>query len=256
MVTEITGAGLSNSLVASVGATSVAPRAAEVATGAKAAESRNVPVSSATQVAGAYGQLRTRQEALNQAASVVRAVGDTVEKADELLSGMEVELGAVVKMYPPYPVDNPERISMLNSFSGLRRQIDALTFPPPEELEAVGRLLGSLDESESDDPTKAGGLSMAALVKEPMWDIPTLDPQTASDAEVGQALEQVKAMKSVLEELESGMWKDVVSFVKQAETSVAESDAAAVRDQLAGLGEDKSGIGRNASQLEIAAESH
>ncbi len=259
MVTEITGVGLSSSLVAQTG-TTVTSRVAEaslpVSLGAKVAEAGNGLVSSASQVTGAYGQLRTRQEALNQAASVVRAVDDTVEKADELLSGMESELGAVVKMYPPYPIDNPERISMLNSFAGLRRQIDALTFPPPATLEAVGRVLSSRDEAESSDPAESKNLSVAALVKEPMWDIPTLDPSTASDDEVDQALEQVKAMKSVLEELDAGMWKDVVSFVKQAETPVSESDGATVRDQLSSLGDDKGGIGRNAAQLEAAAESH
>jgi hypothetical protein len=211
--------------------------------------------STSAHVAGTYAQLRGRQEILNQAASVVREVGNTVEKADQLLTKMEDELGKVVKMYPPYPVDNPERVSLLNNFGGLRKQIDALTFPPPETLDAVGRLIGSQEDPNAKDATRTEQQSIASLVKEPMWDIPTLDPQTASDADVSKALDQVEAMKKALEDLQSGMWQDVVSYVNRADTPEAQHEAAGVRDQLTDLGGEIGSIGRNTRQLEAAAES-
>jgi hypothetical protein len=211
---------------------------------------RDKQTSSATQVVGAYTQLRARQDVLNQAATVVRDVGATVEKADQLLSGMEESLGGVVKMYPPYPVDNPERVTLLNSFGGLRRQIDALTFPPPETLEAVSKLLvppdGSMAKTGAEEKKAA-----FSLIKEPMWDISSIDPLTASDEEVGKAFEQVDALKFRLEGLQSRIRKDVVDFVRQAHAPEVRDEAAGVREKLADLGDR--GIGSNARQLEQAA---
>lgn len=202
-----------------------------------------------TQVAGAYAQARLRQDALNKVADVVREVAATAEKADQLLGGMEEALGEVVKMYPPYPVDNPERISLLNSFGGLRRQIDALTFPPPDTLQAVGNVLATGEEAMG-NPEEADKKSVVSLIKDPMWDIPLLDPETASDKEVGKALEEVNALKARLEELQSGMWKDVVDFAQQAETPDVRDEGATVRDLLADIGDR--GIGNNPRQLEQA----
>lgn len=276
MVTEISGAGNSHSVVAQSGA-ALSTRTAEslrspkagVAVQETAGEvSRDKQTTSAAQVAGAYAQFRNRQEILSSAASVVREVSSTADKAGQLLDKMESDLGAVVKMYPPYPVDSPERVQLLNNFGGLRKQIEALTFPPEDALKAVGRLLGSQVSGNADSASETE--KVASLVKEPMWDIPTPDPLAASDAEVAKSLDQVKAMKSVLEDLQAGMWKDVISFVKQVEPSAAENGSAEVRNQLADLSADRNakgvngeaqvgleqtGIGRNANQLVQAVES-
>jgi hypothetical protein len=268
MVTDISGAGLSHSVAAQANTVAMS-RVTEANRPGQPGEVPSVTgsgnqLSSTTQVTGAYAQIRNRQDELNQAASVVREVGNTVKEADQLLSKMEDNLVKVVKMYPPYPVDNPERISLLNSFGGLRRQIDALTFPPPNSLDAVGRLLGSSEDAnakdskdtkDAKDALNAETQSIASLIKEPMWDIPTLDAQKASDAEVGKALDQVKAMKSVLADIQSGMWNDVVSFVQQADTSAAKSEGVEARNLLSDLAAERGGISRSANQLEAAAES-
>jgi hypothetical protein len=212
--------------------------------------------SSSAQVSGLYGKLLAQQDSLSKAASVVREVGATVEKADQLLSKMEEKLGAVVKIYPPYPVDNPERISMLNSFGGLRKQIEALTFPPPETLDALGRLLGAQTDANAENTVNSEQVTAVSLIKEPMWDIPELDPLAAADEAVSKAYEQVKFMRSTLEDLQVGMWKDVVSFVRQADSSEVQNNASGTRELLAdqaSLGEQ--GIGSYASQLVLAVES-
>jgi hypothetical protein len=271
MVTEISGAGVSHSSVAQT----VAPLSSRIAeisrpsiVGLAAKEalgdlSRERQAISASQFAGAYSQLRNRQEALNSAASVVREVGNTAEKAGQLLNRMESELGAVVKMYPPYPVDSPERVQMLNNFGGLRKQIEALTFPPAESLDAVGRLLGNQANGNAD----AGEVAKAAsLVKEPMWDILALDSMTASDADVRKTLDRVKSTKSLLQDLHIGIWKDVINFVQQADPSAAENGSTEVRKQLVArsanevsseshAGMEQAGIGRNAGQFVQAVES-
>lgn len=257
MVTEISGTGVSHSLASQTGTTAaqrpvgmVRPDDAGLS---RPGASRDKHVLVATQVAGTYAQLRVRQDALNQAASVVREVGDTVEQSDKLLGKVEKNLGEIVKMYPPYPVDSPQRISLLNDISGLRKQIEALTFPPSDTVDAVGRLLGKQKDAADavDDATTK--LDTLAAIKDQMWDIPALDPKSASDAEVSKALDQVKAAKSLLEDLKNGMWEDVVSFVKQAQSPEAQNEAAGVRGQLADLG--SLGIGSNASQLNQAVES-
>ena len=253
MVTEISGAGVSHSVVNQTGITASQRAAESVRPGVAGATTqvgaRDKQASAATQVAGAYAQARVRQDVLNKAADVVREVASTAEKADQLLGGMEEALGAVVKMYPPYPVDNPERISMLNSFGGLRRQIDALTFPPPDQLDAVAKALGGGTDA-SGKPEDADKKSAVSMIKEPMWDIPLLDPKTASDEEVGKALDEVNALKERMQALQAGMWKDVVYFAQQAETSVVKDEGATIRDLLAELGDR--GIGSSARQLEQA----
>jgi len=182
---------------------------------------------------------------------VVREVSDTVEQSDKLLGKIEKNLGEIVKMYPPYPIDSPQRISLLNDISGLRKQIEALTFPPSDTVDAVGRLLGKQADATDTTGDTATNLDTLTAIKEQMWDIPALDPLAASNAEVSEALDQVKATKSSLEDLKDGMWNDVVSFVKQAQSP--EAQATGVRGQLADLG--NLGIGSNARQLDQAVES-
>ena len=247
MVTEISGAGVSHSVVNQTGITASLRVTESSRPGVAGVAVRDTQSTTATQVAGAYAQARVRQDVLNKAADVVREVAATVDKADRLLGQMEESLGGVVKMYPPYPVDNPERISLLNSFGGLRRQIDALTFPPPESLDAVDKAL-ALGANAAANASGSDKKSAVSLIKEPMWDIPLLDPKSASDEEVGKALETVNSLKARLEELQSGMWQDVVDFTQRAETPEVRDEAAGVRDLLADVGDR--GIGSNARQLE------
>lgn len=256
MVTEISGAGLNHSMVGQLGAASAQRHVGSVnsdnAVSTQSELPRDKQVANSTQVAGTFAQLRVRQDALNKTASVVREVGSSVEQASQLLGKIENTLGEIVKMYPPYPVDSPQRISLLNNIDGLRKQVDALTFPPPESVEDAVRMLGAEQDSTNKDGVAVNADFVAGL-QERMWDLPALDPASASDEEVSKALEQIKAAQDSLQELQAGMWRDVVSFVKQAETPEARVEASGVREQIANLG--SRGIGSNASQLVQAAES-
>jgi len=204
--------------------------------------------STSLQVVGIYSQLRVRQDELNKAASFLREVGDALGKAAETLDKMGKDLGKIVKIYPPYPTDDPERIDLLNQFGGLRREIEALTFPPPDHLDAVGRLLGREDGKAAEEGKLTPG-------NDAIVGIPTLDPKAASDEEVKQAFEQVKALKSAVEDIRSGMWKDVVDYVRQADTPEARNHATETRDQLAALGFGQ-GIATDARQLQQVVESN
>jgi hypothetical protein len=250
MVTEISGVGLSSSVASEISAAAAQRIVGTIRSDGVGLTLPDVArerwvAPATTEVAGVYAQLRANQDELNKTASVVRDVSNTVEQANQLLDQIENNLGQIVKMYPPYPVDSPLRISLLNNISGLRKQIDELTFPPPEQVDAVSRLLDTKSE-----PTKPDAVT---AVKERMWDLPVLDPNVASDAEVSKMFDQVRDTQSSLQVLQTGIWQDVVSFVKQAKTPEAQNEATGVRDQLADLG--NRGIGSNARQLELAAES-
>ena len=264
MVTGISGAGLGHSVLAQTntpGAIQASrPNQLDAAPGASI---HDLPggkeLASTSQVAFAFAQIRGQQEVVNQAASLVREVVATAEKAEQLLNAMEEELGAVVKMYPPYPIDNPDRISLLNSFGGLRRQIDALTFPPPESLDALAKVLGAEKDAKAAEGGELDNTAATNLIKEPMWDILTLDSKTASDEDVGMAMDQVRTMQSVVERLQAGMWKDVVSYARPEQSTEA-AEGVVVRAQLADAGmlregNGRQGISRNAHQLEQAVES-
>ncbi|MDD5390008.1 MAG: hypothetical protein PHD37_11715 [Gallionellaceae bacterium] len=258
MVTEISGAGVSHSVASQTGTTAAQRSVGTVRpddAGLPQPEvSRDKQSATSVQVAGAYAQLRVRQDALNKAASVVREVSDTVGQAGQLLGKVEKNLGEIVKMYPPYPIDNPQRISLLNEISGLRKEIEGLTFPPAAAVDAVGHLFANqTDTTAKGDATTAKPDASLAAVKDQPWDLPKLDPRTASDAEVSKALDQVKTRMSSLEDLQTRLWKDVDNFVKQAKSPEAQSQAVGIRDRLADLG--NLGIGSNARQLDQAVES-
>ena len=257
MVAEISGAGLGHSVVSQVGSMAVQHQA-DLVRGEEVVSSRNeVPSdkkdSAATQVVGSFAKLLVSQDGLNKAASAVREVGNTVEKASKLLDKIESGLGEIVKMYPPYPIDSSQRVSLLNDSSGLRKQVEALTFPPQDAVDAVANLLGVQDASVTKADDVFTNQDKVSLVKDKLWDLPALDPLTASDAEVGKALDQVKVAKTTLEAYQAEMWSDVVSFVKRADSHEAQNEALGVRAQIADLGDR--GIGINSLDLVQMVES-
>jgi len=211
------------------------------------------------QVVGAFSQLQNRQEVLTGSASVVRETQGIADKASQLLDKMAEDLETVVKIFPPYPIDSPERISLLNSFGSMHKLIDELSFPPTEQLTEAVRLLGTEDQSDGSVFKKSDKAFASILDKEPMWAVSELKPDSASDAEISEALGQVKETKQMLEDLKQRLWEDVVGFVEQ-QVSVVEEKSSEVRSRLAGLVANQGGvgltsIGRDALQLEHAAES-
>ncbi len=70
---------------------------------------------------------------LNDLARNIRSEGKTLKKVNEFVERMKERLGEIVKNYPPFPLDNPERMEMLKSFTALRKEIERMTFPPEEK---------------------------------------------------------------------------------------------------------------------------
>lgn len=255
MVNGLTGIGLGSApaVISSTNARTVieATRAAQ-SPGSTSVTGADTGTTS--RVTETYAQLQTKQDVLNSASATLRELGGTLKDAGKLLGEMEQDLSKVVKIYPPYPKDNPERISMLNNISGLKRQIDELTFPPPAELQALAGVFGKADAKpgEPADSASDTAVDAVATAREKMWDIPTLDPKAAEDDELKSALETIQKAQSLLEEVQVGMWQDVVEFVREADTAETEQAGAGVREQLGKLTD--LGIGVSGSLLRQAVE--
>lgn len=247
MLTDLTSVSLGYEMTRRVdvvrGAAETTPVVENQVGGSTEPDAKSGRLDDSAKMVGAYAVLRSRQDELNEVATAVRDINSITDKAEQLLGDMESKLGTLVKIYPPYPVDNPERVSLLNSFAGLRKQIDALAFPAPEDLLAIGRL-PTLQGAEPDNVQQdmSTGLNTAtgkAEIRLPIFDIPDLDAKTASDAVVAQTFEKVVAAKDAILELKSRIWKDVETFLGKSTNPEVQAVAESARHRLAqvnGLG--------------------
>jgi hypothetical protein len=127
-----------------------------------------------------------------------------LKRADELLAAIKEQLVHIVKQYPPFAQDDPQRIAYLNAVTGLRKQLDALAFPPERKLrEAL---------SNEDGGQAAVPLVPTTAIKGDLA-IPELDPTSASDAAVESVLDAIKHAQDKVHEVQGSMWQDVVRFV-------------------------------------------
>lgn len=90
----------------------------------------------------------------------VRQAGQTLERAEATVEIMREKVQAfLVKNFPPFPPGSDERQDYLYSISALRRQLESMAIPPME-----------------------GKTEPVFYPRE--WDLPGLDPATASNEEV------------------------------------------------------------------------
>lgn len=122
--------------------------------------------------------LSSRETALSLGIRV-RETEAVFDQSLRLIADMKAQLTAITKQFPPFAGDDPERFRYLNAFSGLRAQIESLTFPP--EPKASGEWAGV------EFPAEGMG-----------WDLPLLDPQSASDADVHTALDALEQLGQAL----------------------------------------------------------
>lgn len=145
------------------------------------------------QLHGQYANALAGQVQRADQSQDVRDAGRRLDLVGIALEQAEVKLQGIVKHYPPYAKDHPERIDLLNQISGLRKQIEALSIPPQKDSGAKGPALNGLPGFGE------------------------LDPYAASDVEVAATLGQVKNARSGLVGRHAGLWADVVD--KAAEQS-------------------------------------
>ncbi|MEW6677856.1 MAG: hypothetical protein AB1421_08030 [Pseudomonadota bacterium] len=150
-----------------------------------------------------------------------------MQKSDELLAQIKERLTHIVKQYPPFSQDSPQRITYLNSISGLRKQLDALAFPPERKAQQAETASLGLPSVPGPSLPAKGDLA-----------IPELDPRKATDEEVRSALDAVVAAQARVTEAQDSMWDAVVRFVGDdnlapASDSRVQNQADSVRSYVA-----------------------
>jgi len=150
-----------------------------------------------------YAAAQSERDARNQLAQATRDEADRLARLETGLAGMKAGLEAIVKHYPPYLADSPERVKLLNQVSGLRKEIEAL------------------DVSRGGD----AGSGRVTADKNPTDALPGLDKlpgDVISDEELTQYLDKVDSSQAKVAEARQKMWADLQAFVGN------ESDAQAV----------------------------
>lgn len=217
-------------MVSEIGKVTVQPlatsvRAASVPSANMAPVAASTPLADASFLAPRLAAVSGDRELQAQRAGQIREAQAAIEAIRGRLGGIEKTLVQIVKQYPPYPLDNPQRVLMLNQVQGLRKELDALTVPAPYRFPS---------EQVKLPQTEAGPLPTPVVVAREYVALPSLDPQKASDEEVASALEQIQALHKNIEQAAERMWQDVVGFVGKADPSQAEDQSRSVRGYLAG----------------------
>ncbi|MBM4329741.1 MAG: hypothetical protein FJ117_00720 [Deltaproteobacteria bacterium] len=129
---------------------------------------------------------------LQLAAKSIRAADQVMEKIEIYIDRMKAQLDRIVKNYPPFPPGSEERISLLKSFTALRRQIDQLTIPPAEQ--GILKITG--------DPSFVSDLNIPRL------------SESAPDSEIYAALENLGIAKETLAGKRAGLVADASSIAR------------------------------------------
>lgn len=166
-----------------------------------------------------------------------RAMGEIQARLGEMHDALD---GIVKKLYPPYPLNSPERVALLNKISSLRHQIDALTYPPDEKW--LARLIG--------DPASvpnAGDITLpndqnsesVTIKSRPVYsgpgglDLPDL-PLQASDEAVAAGLAQVEAAQQYVTTERRSLYEETAKLFGREAESQAILGSKEVRHSLAG----------------------
>ncbi len=115
------------------------------------------------------------QDQTIQGGKLINQTDQTYAKQQELLNKMSNQLQGILKQFPPYGAEDPQRVAYLREFSGLKKEIEALQVPKdpqaeqglPKDLSVAGQ----------------GGLPV----------LPTLSGTSASDQQVAAAAVQVQS---------------------------------------------------------------
>jgi len=97
-----------------------------------------------------WGKTEQLKSSANAVARQTRAMDTQVQNIAHQIRRMATDIRAFRKNFPPFPRGSEERERLLNSFQGIRKQIERLTLPPKKD--AAHSLQG-------DDGSQAGSSS-------------------------------------------------------------------------------------------------
>jgi hypothetical protein len=108
-----------------------------------------------------------------------------IRSAEAAVGAIKQRLEQIIKQYPPYPPDNPERVLLLNQVNGLRKQVESLEFPAPEQNAGAAPVtlqlgFGQIDPAKTPDSQIAGYYEKVLRAQ---GQIAGLRPQLSPDVE-------------------------------------------------------------------------
>jgi hypothetical protein len=148
---------------------------------------------------------------INLAAQSIKAADKVMERIETYIDGMKAQLERIVKNYPPFPPGSEERVKILKSISSLRKEIDQLTIPPPDDKAlkivanpAVIPQARTSEEGEETDGFPKTIRSQEVQIGSTSLNIPTLS-ESATDVEIEGALQNLQRAKETLAKKREGL---------------------------------------------------
>jgi hypothetical protein len=130
---------------------------------------------------------------LNSVATNLRQTNEGLKAVSDVVEQMKASLDKIIKNYPPFLVQNRERMELLMSYSGLKKEIQSMMIPAPPSpvYESVRHLWDGL--------TAGQGNTVQT---------PTL-PQDAPDSHVQLASQQLAALSDQIKLVQEAMGNSV-----------------------------------------------
>lgn len=128
---------------------------------------------------------------LNELVKGVRESNEQLNAAAEQVGRMQGSLTAIIKNYPPYPIESMERRDLLMSYMSLRKEIESMMMPPPPQ--PVYEKVRSMWEGMF----AANGQMLASAV--PALEAGSSDKQVQeASVQIGRVAEQLGAMSDAV----------------------------------------------------------
>lgn len=190
----------------------------QLSTGKKINSAQDDPVTWAKsrQDTLAFKNLQGINDSLATVATSVKHADTAMATINEYVAQMKAQLENIVKMWPPYPPGSQERIEYLRQFAEIRRQIDALTIPPDLGAQQIMSALPAGNWS-----VQIGENGASAVIRKQEvhtgptgLNIPTLDPVTATDAQVNAALASLDTAQVTLASRRTALGADAAAIAQ------------------------------------------
>jgi hypothetical protein len=92
---------------------------------------------SLSQNSSMWSELQKINDSLNEVAQKQQTRDKILNGVGDYADRMKAQLERIIKNFPPFPLEDKERIKLLRGYASFRKLIDELTIPPPEEPAVV-----------------------------------------------------------------------------------------------------------------------
>lgn len=169
-------------------------------------------------------RIDSTKEAIASAARSIRAANTAMNAIGDNLVKMKQHLEGIVKNFPPFPQGSDERMKLLKSYNSLRKQIDALTVPPPPpDGTEYARIVGdpAIGGSGGIKVTTERGDVVTINAQEVhtgptglnIPELPDADGNDATDEQIYHAINSIDTAVQILGDKRSGLTTDAMKLL-------------------------------------------